>query len=277
MNALIFAQFTFKEAVRKKVLLGVIVLTLGFVALYTLACYIAFRELARDTFMPIEGKVALSNEILLAGLYVTNFISGLLAIFGAVGTISTEIEQGTLHALVPKPVNRWEIIFGKWLGFAVMLSLYVIVTSAIVTGIVYFFGNYFPTQPFLALVVMVLEVLVLLTVTILGSVNFSTITNGVVVFMLYGIALVAGLVEQLGALLSNATMINIGVTVSLIIPSDALWKLASSLIQPQIIFPRMVGPFTVLSPPSIWMLVYSLGYTLVVLFLAVRYFSRKDL
>ena len=36
-----------------------------------------------------------------------------------------EIEAGTLQAILPKPISRWEIIAGKYLGFLAMIAVYV--------------------------------------------------------------------------------------------------------------------------------------------------------
>ncbi len=56
------------------------------------------------------------GELLLAGLYAVSNIAGLLAIFMAAGTISQEVEQGTLQSILAKPVSRTQVVLGKWLG-----------------------------------------------------------------------------------------------------------------------------------------------------------------
>ena len=278
MKTLVIARFTFREAARKKVLLGAIALTVAFVSLFGVGAYFAFRDIARQG-LPQSMKEVATSQILLAGLYVTNFISGLLAIFASVGTISGEVAEGTLDAIVPKPLHRWEILMGKWLGYAAMLLVYVLVTSWLVIGVVYFFGDYMPPRPLESVMVMVFQALVLLSLCLLGSTFLSTVTNGIAVLMLYAIALVGGMVEQIGGLLDNATMENIGIISSLIIPSDTLWKMASDWLQPTSpsLTSQIVGPFTAITPPSIWMAAYAALYVFCVIGASMWVFQRRDL
>ena len=59
-------------------------------------------------------------------------------------------------------------------------------------------SGYDPRNPLAALGVLILEGLAVLSVTLLGSSLLSTLENGVVVFMLYGLAFIGGWVEQIG-------------------------------------------------------------------------------
>jgi ABC-type transport system involved in multi-copper enzyme maturation permease subunit len=281
VTVLLLARFTLREATRKKAVMGGLVLTAAFLLLYAIGTYFAFREIAQQAGMPPPVKQAITGELMLAGLYFVDFIAGLLAIFSAVGTISTEIEQGTLHAIVPKPLHRWEVVIGKWLGFATMLSAYVVGTALFTILAVNVQTGHFPANAVQGIAVMVLHALLLLSLTILGTTALPTVANGIIVFMLYAVALAGGRLEQLGTLIDNQTLINIGIITSLIIPSDALWRLTSSLMgsggflagssSPQ------PGMFTVVDPPSTMMVAYAAIYAATALFAAVLMFRRRDL
>ena len=96
--------------------------------------------------------------------------------------------------------------------------------------------------------------------------------------MLYGLALVGGMVEQLGILLDNQVMQNIGVISSLLLPSDALWRMAAQRLNVQeLAFLAGGGPFEGFSQPSAFMLVWALLYITFAVLLGVRVFARKDL
>jgi hypothetical protein len=84
-----------------------------------------------------------------------------------------------------------------------------------------------------------LEGLVVLTLSILGGTRLSTLTNAVVIFMLYGLAFIAGWIEQIGSFLRSEAAVNIGIIISLLIPSEAMWKRAAYLMQPS--FLRELG------------------------------------
>lgn len=272
------ARFTFREAVRKKAVLGAVVLTALFVLLFATGLYFAFKDLTQ-LGRAAAFKDFIAGQLLLLGLYAISGMAALLAIFTSVGTIAGEVEQGTLHAIVPKPLHRWEIVAGKWLGYAAMLSVYTVVTSVLAMLLVNHFGGYLPPRLLEGVALMTLETLLLLSLAVLGSTFMPTVVNGIVVFMLYSTASLGGMLEQLGSLISNDTMVNIGVVSSLVIPSDAIWRMAAGALQPPLAVPFLAssGLFTNLSPSSAWMLGYTVAYTLAATVLGALVFTRRDL
>ncbi|MHB1132943.1 MAG: ABC transporter permease subunit [Chloroflexota bacterium] len=274
------ARFTFREAVRKKMVLGGVLLSLGFLGIYALGSHFAYADFAGSdgTAGPVDMRPLIATAMALAGLYVVNFLAGALAIFTAVGTIAAEIDSGTLHAILPKPIRRWEVLLGKWLGYAGMLVAYQAFMGGSVLFIVWWIWREAQPQPVLGIALLALSTLLLLSLTILGSTFMTALANGIVVFMLYGVGLMGGFVEQIGSIVRNETMVNLGIVSSLIIPSDVLWKFASYVLQPVDVITRgITTPFFGSSPPSPAMIVYAIAYTIVALALAVAIFERRDL
>ena len=282
MKLLLLASFTFREALRKKALYAATALTLVFLGLYAVGIHFSYQDIDRYSRLPLLARQAIKGEMLLAGLYVIANVGALLAIFTAAGTISSEIDSGTIHSIVPKPVRRWEVVMGKWLGYALMLSAYVGITGAAAIVIVYALGGQLPNNTVAGLALMVLKSLLLLSISVLGSTFLSALTTGIIAFILYALSNVAGMIEQFGVLVENQTMINIGIITSLVIPSDVLWKLAAHLVHPALDFramglPSVGGIFTAANPPSIWMAVYSVVYIAVTLIVAMVVFQKRDL
>ena len=291
MNTLVIARLTFREALRRKALYGAIALTIAFLALYAWGAGYVVRELETETPRGlariasqggVDVRILAVGELLLAGLYAVSNIAGLLAIFMAAGTISQEVEGGTLQSILAKPVSRLQVVLGKWLGGALMLGAYVIVTGLVAAGIVYWRAGYLPAQLPLGLCFLVLEAMLLYSLTMVGSSLVPAITTGIVMLIVYVVANVTGMIEQVGVAVGSETMIRIGVVASLLIPSNALWKMGAAVIQPPNPLPALginmsLGPFGVVDPPSAWMGVYAVGYTLAALGLAALIFSRRDL
>jgi ABC-type transport system involved in multi-copper enzyme maturation permease subunit len=136
--------------------------------------------------------------------------------------------------------------------------------------------GYLPSNPLGGLLLLMLEALVLLSLSMLGGTRLSTLTNGVLLFMLYGVAFIGAWVEQIGALLQSHAAVNVGIVTSLLMPVEALWRRASFLMQPPVMssFP---SPFSGTSPPSQAMVIYAALYAAAALGLAMRVFSRRDL
>ena len=213
----------------------------------------------------------------MAGLYVVNFLTVMMAVLTSVDTLSGEIASGTIHTLVSKPVPRWEIVFGKWIGFAGMLTLYLLLMAGGTIGLVYFISGYVAPNVLRGLGLLWMNAVLLLGVSLAGGAMLSTLANGVLVFGLFGIAFVGGWIEQIGSFMQNQTAINVGIISSLLIPSEALWKRAAFEMQSPIVSVLGFSPFTSASMPSTLMVIYGLVYAILALLLAIFLFNRRDL
>jgi Cu-processing system permease protein len=260
----VIARLTLREAASRKILWAALWLGLAFLALYGVGTYFIQREIY--------------NFLAMAGLYVVNFLVVMMTVLTSVDTLAGEIASGTMQAVATKPLRRFEIVLGKWLGFGAMLALYVALMGGGVVVVVYALTGYAVPGLLRGLGLMVLEGLTLLSVSILGGTSLSTLANGVLAFGLYGLAFVGGWIEQIGSLLQNETTVNIGILSSLLMPSEALWKRAAFEMQSPLT--RDLGsitPFSSASVPNEMMILYAVAYIAVMLALALRQFSRRDL
>lgn len=274
----VIARLTFREAARRKILLAVLLLGLAFLIIFGVGFNYIDAELSKSSAgNDLLQRSELRNFFLMAGLYVVNFLTVMMTVLTSVVTLSGEIASGTIHTVASKPLRRWEIVLGKWLGFAIMITLYLLLMAGGVLVLVYGLSGYVPPNPGRGLALMWLNALLLLSISLLGGATLSTLANGVMVFGLYGLAFIGGWVEQFGSLLNNQTAINIGILTSLIMPSEALWKRAAYEMQSPLIGALGFSPFSAASVPSPAMVVYAVLYTLATLGLAIHQFQRRDL
>jgi ABC-type transport system involved in multi-copper enzyme maturation permease subunit len=194
-------------------------------------------------------------------------------------TLAGEIATGTVQALVTKPVRRAEIVLGKWLGFAGLLALYLGLMDGGLAAIVYLQAGYVIPNLVEGVLLTYLETLVIMTLTLACSSTLSTLATGGVVFGLWGLAFIGGFVEQVGALLQNQAVVNIGIISSLILPTEALLRRALYIMSSPVTQSLGIsaGPAFVFSVPSTAMVVYGALYLVVVLAAAVRRFGGRDL
>jgi len=278
MNIWNIARLAFLEARQRKLLWAVVLLGLAFLAVFGTGVYFMWRDVSQMS-RGLARALEPINFFLLAGLYGVDFLVVMLAVLTSVDAIAGEITSGTIQTIATKPLRRWEIVIGKWLGLAAMLTVFAAVMSAALMAIVWAITGYTPRNPLSGVALIVLEGLIMLTLSILGGTRLSTLTNGVVVFMVWGLAFIAGWIEQIGAVLRNEAAVNVGIVVSLLAPSEAMWKRAAYLMQPS--FLRELGldatPFGAATAPSEAMVVYALLYTAVTLGVAVYWFQRRDL
>ncbi len=280
MSTFVIARLTFHEAARRRILLAALLLGLLFLAVYGIGMHYMVTDINRSNVRLIN-RSQIFNFLLMAGLYVVNFLTVMMTVLTSVDTLSGEVASGTIHTLVSKPIRRWEVVAGKWLGFAGMLTLYLLFMAGGVVLLIWALTGYYPPHPQSALVLMWLNALLLLSVSLFGGAAFSTLTNGVLVFGLYGVAFIGGWLEQIGTMLpdpaAGQTLVNIGIITSLIMPSESLWRRAAFEVQSPLVAALGFSPFTSSSVPSPLMVFYAVAYLALALFLAVRRFQQRDL
>ena len=282
MSIFTIARLTFREASRRKILLAGLLLGLAFLLVFGLGFHFILQE--AELSMGPSGMLQLNeiyNFLLMAGMYVVNFLTVMMTVLTSVDTISGEIASGSIQTVAAKPVRRWEIVMGKWLGFAGMVALYLLLMGGGVMAFIYLRAGYMAPHAWQALLLMLLNMLILLSVSLLGGTRLSTLANGVLVFGLYGVAFIGGWIEQIGSALPNQavgqTATNIGVITSLILPSEALWKRAAHELQSPLVSALGFSPFSYGSYPSNTMVVYAIIYLLVITTLVVVSFKNRDL
>lgn len=289
MSVLTVARFTFREARRRRLLWLGIGLGLAFLALFALGFYLVYDDIRHSIIMEMADdeteQMVLSlaaNLFLMMGLFVVNFLVVLIAILTTVGAVSGEIDSHTIQAIVTKPLRRWEIILGKWLGHALMVAFYILLLTGGIILVVYVISGHAPREIVGGLGLYVLEGIVLMTASILGGTRLSTLANGIVLFMVYGLAFVGGWVEQIASVLNSDAAANIGALAGRLLPSEVLWRRASHIMAPRIVPGLDIdGPppflFTFGRAPSSSIVLYALAYIGVVLLLATWSFRRRDL
>jgi ABC-type transport system involved in multi-copper enzyme maturation permease subunit len=110
----VIVALTLKEAMRRRAFLGTLIIL---VALYGLSFLPrAFKEAFGGSERQFEVGV---NLAVLFGVDIIKFFSAVLAILLCAGAITAEIERGYLAAILPRPLHRWELYLGKWLGVMV--------------------------------------------------------------------------------------------------------------------------------------------------------------
>lgn len=276
-TVLTIAQLTIRESQRRRILWVGLLMGLAFLTVFGLGLHYIFQEFER--FPEVDTPVIEVARILhLAGLYVVYFLVVMLGILVAAAAISSEIDSHVIESIVTKPIRRAEIVLGKWLGFVVIIALYTMLLAGGVSLIVYLRTGYGSSGIASALLIIFWQGVIAMTLTIIGGTRLSTLANGGLAFMLYGIGFIGGWVEQIGAVFRNETAVDLGILSSLIMPVDVLWRHVTLLLIPtQLLDQGFAGPFTVVSRPSEAMLVYAVFYVLVLLAGAIWSFTRRDL
>ena len=272
------ASLTIHEGVRRNIVRLAIGMGILFLIVFGTGIHYIFLQFEDASFISSNEIEIASIALTIVGLYVINFLLILVSVLISVASISSEIDTHVIDTIVTKPISRWEIVLGKWLGFAIMITIYatfmaggLIMISAFRTG--YRLETIVP-----GVALMALNGILVMTISIAGGTRLSTLANGVVAFMLYGIAFIGTWVENIGSVFENEAAVNIGILSSLIVPAEAVWRKASLSFEPRILGnPQFAGPITVFSEPSDLMMWYAVIYVVALLGWSLWSFSQRDL
>src|SRR5437879_5624373 len=113
MGVWILAGVTFREAARKKLLWMALLAGLAFLALFGTGLHYHMKDFTTRSVL-IRRQVL--NAMLMMGLYAVDLLTVMMTVLTSVDTLSGEISSGTIHAVATKPISRWPVLVGKWVG-----------------------------------------------------------------------------------------------------------------------------------------------------------------
>jgi Cu-processing system permease protein len=276
MGTLIMAGVTFREALRKKLVWIALAAGFAFLALFGTGLHYQAKDFAERGMNPMLRR-EIVRTMLTLGLYAIDLLTVIMAVLTSVDTISGEIASGTIQAVATKPVYRWEILLGKWLGFVAMLAGYLAIMVGGVNLLTNFMGGVTAHHLVSGFALMLMEAVLLLSVSFLFGTMFSSLTTGVFVLGLHGLAFIGGWIEQAGAIANSPRAVNVGIIASVLMPSEALWRRAAYEMQSQIAGAMHMTPFGPESVPSGTMIAYAGAYLIVALSRALRHWNTRDL
>lgn len=280
----ILSKLTFREAIRRRIMLAGLILGVSFLIIFSIGFHFILSQVRSmaATSSPSQGIARIAdvesmNAFVMMGLYAATFLSIAMAALLGADTLAGEINSGTIQTIVTKPIRRSDIVLGKWLGFAGLLGLYLLLMAGGIIVNVFFQTSYVPDHLLLGLSLIYLEALLVMTITLMCSAAFPALATGGIVFGLYGLAFIGGWIEQFGSMIQNQTAVKIGIITSLIIPSEVLWKRAAFEMQSPLSGILGMSPFSATSVPSPLMIFYAVLYLVAALILSIRIFQKRDL
>jgi Cu-processing system permease protein len=276
MGVWIMAGITFREAARKKILWTALLAGTAFLLVFGIGLHFQVGDF-RNSSVPPFLRYQVVSAMLMIGLYTVDLLAVVMTTLTSVDTISGEITSGTIHAIATKPLARWQILIGKWLGFAAMSGAYVAIMfwGAIAEG--YWIGGVMAQHPVRGSLLVFLECIVALSVTFMFGTWFSTLTSGVITLGLLGVAFLGGWLEQMSGFTEGSRLAMVGIVSSLIMPSEAVWRRAAFEMESPLAGSLQFSPFADISIPSVAMIGYACVYLFLALAIAVYHFGERDL
>ncbi|GAK42417.1 ABC transporter permease subunit [Paenibacillus urinalis] len=293
---ILIMNMTWKEMLRKRVMILAGILSILFLIAYWFIGAAIADSNRSSGFMTGSNLItdyASGVLMMMIGFFFAGFVVALLSIFSSFSSIAGEAEQGVMQALLPRPIPRWKFYIGRWLGYVSLLLCYTLVLYTAIMIITDIHAA-IPQDPMVhiqAFLLYALVIVLLISLTMLGSTRFSSLGNGVFMTMLFGAGWLGGMLEKIRSIgiidIMDAEVAvklsNISGLMSMLMPVDALQrKMLHGLIGMDelgglVDISGMVAEFFVGNPPSGTFVVYALIYTAIVFVWGILRFQRKDL
>jgi Cu-processing system permease protein len=282
--ALVIVGYALRESLRRRVFLVVLVLTMGFLALYGVGAYFAFRDV--NSFAPPDETVldptAFTGATVFGlAMFAILFLGSVVAIFLTLGVVRGDAEAGLLQPIVVRPIGRRTIVLARLGGAAIVSVAYVLVVYALALAITAAAGGWTPDHVVGPALALALAVVTVAAISVLASVFMSATAQGIAVFMVLGTGLTAGLLDQIGRALNSDSLHTIGRVATWALPFDGLYQAGlHALISDTTGLTGVVlqlGPFGGAEGAGPLLVLWTAAYTALVAGGAALAFARRDL
>ncbi|HEV2857896.1 MAG TPA: ABC transporter permease subunit [Solirubrobacterales bacterium] len=283
-SAATVVALSMQEGIRRRVFLAVLVLTLAFLGLYALGAHFAFRDV--DEFAAGETEIldphAFTGATIFGlAMFATLFLGAVLAVFLTLGVVRGDAESGLLQPIVVRPIGRTTMLLARFAGAALLSAAYVVVVYLAAWAITKATGDWSPDHLLGPALGLALAVAIIAALSLLASTVLSVTAQGIVVFMVFGAGLTAGLLAQIGNAINSDSLHTIGRVASWALPFEGLYAAGlHALISGTSGLTGVVlqlGPFGGSEAAGPELIAWAFLYLLGILALAAFVFSRRDL
>jgi len=273
-----------RESLRRKMFAVVLVLTAGFLALYTWGTHAAFGD-TRSFLGPGQEQLdpnAVAGAIVFGlAMFAILFLGAILAVFLTLNVVRGDAEAGVLQPLVVRPIGRVQLLVARFAGAAAVCVAYVLGVYFLALALTRWAGGWSPDRIVSPGLELAAAVVLVAALALAGSVLLSPIANGIGTLMVFGAGLMAGLLGEIGRAIHSAKLEHISNVASFFLPFDALYQDALHRLTADTTgftkFVLTLGPFGGSHHAGASMLVWSAVYLVVVGGGAVAAFSTRDL
>lgn len=243
---------TLREAVRDKVLHSIV-----FFAALLLLVSLAMKEIT------IGDQAKVVRGVALGGI---SLFGGVIAIFLGVGLVYKEIERKTIYTLASKPMARWRLLLGKYLGLWLTLALEVAILTALYTVIIGAQQGMPSSQVYLSVGMLMMELTLLTAWSTLFSTFASPMMASAYSLCIYFIGHFTDDLKRFGDASEDPGFKALTNALYKVLPNLEVFNIRTEAVH------GVAVPFAEVA----WAGVYGLGYTCVVLALAMLVFDRRD-
>ena len=282
---LVIAGLTLREILRRRILWVLAALSVSSVLLVGWGVSRLVASARENGVEELQIRIGVSQVLILVA-FMFSFVLAMSAAFLAAPAIASDVETGTVHAMLARPLRRSELIVGRWLGLSMVVAGYGIVSGLLAIGIVQVVSGHAPPEPLVAVGYLAFQGIAVLTLALALGTRLPSIAAGAITVVLFGLGWFAGVLGSVSAAFDAAPLQNGTDIVRFLLPTDGLWRGVIFGLEPPLVLLVAAGsnptamqanPFFASTPPPISFVAWSLAWIVLVLLAGVALFRRREL
>ncbi len=234
-----------------------------------------------------EARIALGvSQVLVFVAFMFSFVLAMSAAFLAAPAIASDVESGTLLAMLARPISRADLVIGRWIGLASIVATYAVASGFLAIGVVAQVSGYVPPDPGVAVACLTGEALATLTLALALGTRLPAIAAGSITVVVFGMSWFGGVLASAAGLLRAEALVPSLDALRLVMPTDLLWRGVIHALEPPLVLLIARGidpsgfasdPFFARLPLSLGDLAWALAWTAIALVGGVIAFGRREL
>jgi ABC-type transport system involved in multi-copper enzyme maturation permease subunit len=281
---LVIAGLTIREIIRRRIIWVLAALSLISVALVGWGVHQLVSMSRENGIRETELQIGVS-QILILIAFMFSFVLAMSAAFLAAPAVASDVESGTVLAMLARPMHRSDLIVGRWLGLGLIVAAYAAGSGLLAIGAVRLVTGYSPPSMQLALLYLAFQAVVVMTAALTLGSRMPGIAAGAITVVLFGLGWFTGVLGAVASAFGADQLNGVGNLYRYLFPTDGLWRGVIYGLEPAavVLATRLGGqvaasnPFYAETPPPTEFIAWCVVWVLGVLALGAWLFRRREL
>jgi ABC-type transport system involved in multi-copper enzyme maturation permease subunit len=224
--------------------------------------------------------------VLILIAFMFSFVLAMSAAFLAAPAIASDVETGTVLAMLARPLRRADLVLGRWLGLAIMVAGYTALSGLLAIAVVGMVSGHVPPQPLVAVAFLAFQAIAVLTLALTLGTRLPSIAAGAITVVLFGLGWFAGVLGNIAIAFDAGPLAGGTDLVRVLLPTDGLWRGVIFGLEPPLVLLAAAGrntqamqanPFFASTPPPLPFVAWCVLWVGLVLVAGIALFRRREL
>jgi ABC-type transport system involved in multi-copper enzyme maturation permease subunit len=282
---LVIAGLTLREMTRRRIVWVLLGLSVASVVLVGWGVDRLVTFARADGIAEVQVRIGVSQVLILIA-FMFSFVLAMSAAFLAAPAIASDVETGSVHAMLARPLRRSDLVLGRWLGLSVVVAGYGALSGLLAIAVVGWVSGHVPPQPQVAVAFLAFQSIAVLTLALTLGTRLPAIAAGAVTVVLFGLGWFAGVLGNIAVAFDATALGGVSDVVRVLLPTDGLWRGVIFGLEPPVVLvlaasrnPQALeaNPFFAGTPPPLPFVAWSVAWVGIVLLAGILLFRRREL